>query len=190
MNKMIRKDRINVVLDLDNTLISAIDPEEIESVGTEIFSLQKSFKCVDMDDDYKIFQRPYLQYFLTWLFANFNVSVWTAATKSYALFIIQNFIISNRQDRKLDYILFSNHCDESKKISSYEKSLLMMSEIYPVGYNINNTYIIDDNEEVFKAQPNKCILVKPFNVLENDCRKDKELLKVKKILEQKLELLS
>ena len=43
------------------------------------------------DGHYKVFERPGLQEFLDYLFANFNVSVWTAASKSYALFIIDKY---------------------------------------------------------------------------------------------------
>ena len=63
--------KINVILDLDSTLICA---EPIESLPKGDFS---EFKVYNMDDYYKVFERPYLQEFLDFLFANFNVSIWT-----------------------------------------------------------------------------------------------------------------
>ena len=46
-----------------------------------------------------------LNLYLTELFNKYSVSVWTAASKDYALFIIKNAIIAGCQNRKLSYIL-------------------------------------------------------------------------------------
>lgn len=179
-----KRTKINVILDLDNTLISAIDEEEAELMGLEVLAArQRNLTWLNMEDEFKIFSRPGLQDFLSWLFANFNVSVWTAASKTYASFIIQNFVIVGKPERKLDYVLFSHHCHESNRSRKFQKSLSMMSDIFPLGYDITNTYIIDDNKEVFEAQPKMCIRVKPFDVQKSSCEKDTELLKVKQILE-------
>lgn len=176
--------KINIILDLDNTLISAIDCDEAEKMGLDVVSArQRAFTWLNMEDEFKIFARPGLQDFLSWLFANFNVSVWTAASKIYASFIIQNFILAGRPERKLDYILFSHHCRESKRTRKYQKSLSMVSDVFPLGYDITNTYIIDDNKEVFEAQPKMCIRVRPFDVQKSSCEKDNELARVKRILE-------
>ena len=175
---------LNIVLDLDNTLISAIDEDEIETMGVEVVSArQKAFTWLNMEDEFKVFERPGLQKFLTWLFANFNVSVWTAASKSYALFIIEKFVIAGRPERKLDYVLFSHHCRESKRNHNYQKSLEMMSNVFPQEYTLDKTYIVDDNKEVFDAQPTMCIRVKPFDVQKNSCVKDVELDRIKRHLE-------
>lgn len=176
--------KINVILDLDNTLISAIDEEEAELMGLEVLAeRQRKLTWINMEDEFKIFSRPGLQKFLSWLFANFNVSVWTAASKTYASFIIQNIVIAGIPGRKLDYILFSHHCHESKRSRKFQKSLSMMSDVFPLGYDIANTYIIDDNKEVYEAQPNMCIRIKPFDVQNLGCERDTELLKVKRSLE-------
>lgn len=176
--------KINVVLDLDNTLISAIDEEEAEQIGIDVLSArQRKFTWMNMDDEFKVFARPGLQDFLSWLFANFNVSVWTAASKLYASYIIQNFVIAGKPERKLDYVLFSHHCHESKRSYKFIKSLSMMRYVFPFDYDLKNTYIIDDNEEVYTAQPNKCIKIKPFNIMKAASENDTELVRVKKILE-------
>lgn len=170
--------KINVVLDLDNTLISAIDEEEKNSINpTLLKKYKKIFYWKDMGE-YTVFARPYLQDFLKWLFANVNVSIWTAASNTYATFIIQEFIRANKSDRKLDYVLHSHHCRESKRKRKYQKVLSMMDDEYPIGYDLDHTYIVDDHSEVHRAQPKKCIRVVPFDVLRPGCERDIGLLNV------------
>lgn len=177
---------LNVILDLDNTLISSIDETDAEAMGLDqVYMRQRMFNWKYMDRDFKVFLRPGLQEFLSWLFKKFNVSVWTAASKSYALFIVDNFIL-NRPGRKLDYILFSHHCDESIKYSDRQKNLKVMIDKLPLEkYTFEDTVIIDDSDEVYETQPDRCIHIKPFDVASSDCTEnDKELQKVMKILKK------
>jgi TFIIF-interacting CTD phosphatase-like protein len=156
--------KINIVLDLDNTLISAIDEKEskyMKSNGS-LYVAMRNYAWKKMDDEYIVFARPHLQDFLSWLFANFNVSVWTAASKLYATFIIDNFILAGHKNRKLDFILFSHHCKKSLKMHNHQKKLSMMC--VSTSYDVNNTYIIDDHKDVHSAQPDKCFKIKQFDV--------------------------
>ena len=85
----------NLILDLDQTLISS---ESVNAINSDSLKKKSDFFRVDvLDDFYKIFSRPYLQEFLDYAFKNFNVSVWTAASKDYALFIIENIIITREK---------------------------------------------------------------------------------------------
>ena len=68
----------NIILDLDETLISAIEVQEMKSDKkmTENYKLRhKLFKCHRMDNEYIITERPGVQEFLDFIFKNFNVSV-------------------------------------------------------------------------------------------------------------------
>ena len=78
---------INVLLDLDNTLIYSISVEKIKKKPW-----MKKFKIYEMNKDYIVFERPGLQKFLNWIFKHFNVSVWSAATPDYVEFIAKNII--------------------------------------------------------------------------------------------------
>ena len=73
----------HIILDLDQTLISAEPSEEYNFAKNREKS--KKFVFHDMDGYYVVFERPGLQSFLTYLFDNFNVSIWTAASKRYSL---------------------------------------------------------------------------------------------------------
>lgn len=167
----------NFILDLDETLISAEATEEYDFVKHEKKS--KKFKFETMEDYYIIFQRPHLQEFLDFIFSNFNVSIWTAASKDYALFIIDKIILI-KPERKIDYIFFSYHCTLSKKINKGKtKDLSIMWDFFKIkGYNKENTVILDDYEEVYKTQKENCIIAKPFNFSELHSEKDKFLKKI------------
>lgn len=180
-----KKKKNNVILDLDNTLISAEALEEFPFEEKGIKEKAKNFTIHDMDGYYIVFERPNLQIFLDWLFENYNVAVWTAASKDYALFIIDQIILK-KPNRKLDFILFSYHCDISRKKYKYSKQLKLIFDVFKIdNYNDNNTIIIDDYDEVYKCQTSNCIPVKAFNILAQDSEKDNEFKKIKKEIVKK-----
>lgn len=139
------KSKPNIILDLDQTLIYAeplgkdktqkiakLKPQIEKFTSGSLFNIEtltyessvslKDRNIFIMDDDYIIFLRPGLQEFLDYLFKNFNVCVWTAASKDYALFIIQYIILlmddnENKLDpsRHVELIMFYYHCILSKK---------------------------------------------------------------------------
>lgn len=164
-------DKINILLDLDQTLISAESTSDYNFKKNK--SKSKKFTFYDMDGYYIVFERPDLQSFLDDLFANFNVSIWTAASKDYALFIIDKIILQNKPERKLDWVFFSYHCDISKKMKKGSKSLEMLWDVYEIpGYNKNNTFILDDYDEVYNTQPNNCIIAKAFEFEDSESNQD------------------
>jgi len=167
----------NIILDLDQTLISAEAVEEFEVEKYK--NKQKKFNKHDMEGYYVIFERPKLQKFLDYIFENFNVSIWTAATKDYALFIIDKIILQNKPERKLQWIFFSYHCELSKSIKKNSKDLSLLWEDFElVGYDKNNTVIIDDYDEVYKTQKHNCIVAVPFEFTMEGSEKDTYLEKL------------
>lgn len=168
-----KEDKINIILDLDQTLICAEVTEEFNFKKYKQKML--SFDFENMDGYYVVFARPGLQAFLDFLFANFNVSVWTAASKDYALFIIDKFILT-KPDRNLDFIFFSYHCDLSKRDKGGLKDLSMLWDAYGLqNYNVHNTLIIDDNVEVKRIQPCNCYMIKAFEFQQEGSENDMEL---------------
>ena len=117
--------RGNIILDLDQTLISS---ESLKSLDWEKYKDKEKHFTVPtiMEDYYKIFERPYLQEFLNFLFTNFNVCIWTAGTQSYFSFIVDNIIIKKHADRHLKTVLFSCHCDDSNAKKDGTKDLRML----------------------------------------------------------------
>lgn len=172
----------NIILDLDNTLISAEALEDFPFSQKGIKDKVVKFELWNMDNYYIVFERPYLQEFLDFIFEHYNVSVWTAATKDYALFVIKHILLK-KPNRKLDWIMFSYHCKLSKNEYNASKHLNMLWSVFKFkGYNEKNTLIIDDYDEVYNCQPENAIHIKAFEILDRDSEKDDELLKIKKIL--------
>ncbi len=164
--------KLNILLDLDQTLISA---EAVEEIDVKIHKgKMKSFKWHNMDNIYYVFERPNLQEFLDYVFENFNVSVWTAASKDYALFIIENVIINKKPNRKIDYFFFNYHVDISEKVSKKKctKDISILKEYFDVPYCLKDTFILDDYDNVFKLQKDNCIWAKPFEFMKDNCVSD------------------
>lgn len=177
----------NVILDLDNTLISAEAIEDFPFTQP-IKEKSEKFTVHDMDGYYIVFERPYLQEFLDYLFENYNVAVWTAASKDYALFIIDRIVLK-KPDRKLDFILFSYHCELSRQRYGTSKQLKFIFDVLkPIGYNENNSLIVDDLKDVYNCQPKNAINIHPFEFLKEGSENDNHLAdvirKIKKIFEQ------
>lgn len=158
----------NIILDLDETLISAI---ELNS-GKSGINRYKKFSYHNFDNEYIICERPGVQQFLDFCFKHFNVSVWTAASKEYCLYVVDKVVLKNKK-RRLDYILFDSHCDESYKDSKCLKHLNRLFHLD--AYNRNNTVLIDDNPETFSRQKNQIIKIKSFQYYKPNSETDNEL---------------
>jgi TFIIF-interacting CTD phosphatase-like protein len=204
LKKKVKKQdkKINIFLDLDQTLISA-EPLQIDSSDDEVdiydIEDEENKKKVAkfapefslMENLYVIFERPKLQKFLDYLFKNFNVSIWTAATKDYALHIIEEHILKNKPERKIDYLFFSYHCKISNKIGKGTKDLSLLWNVWKIpNYNVSNTFILDDYDEIYDIQLDNCLVAKPFYFTEKESDQDTFLLNMIKLLKMyKKELL-
>jgi hypothetical protein len=165
--------RINVLLDLDNTIINAL--EEGERLALPAY-FQDKFDHKDMVPFFRIFARPYLQEFLDYLFANFNVSVFTAAEHSYAKFIIDNFIKPpNKPGRELSVVFFRYHFEISEKLYEKTKGLEILWDFFHVqNFYPCNTVIIDDLRDVKESNPYNTLAIYPFDMMVLDEKSDKK----------------
>jgi TFIIF-interacting CTD phosphatase-like protein len=168
---------LNLILDLDETIIHSLSPEDKETLSKnqldEYNKIKDRFKHSMGEDDYIVIERPDLQEFLDFAFENFNVSVWTAASKEYALFIIDEIILANKPERHLDLILFSTHCSYAKKKYKGMKNLKMVEDV--CNYDMNKTIILDDHPVVYSTQPLNCIKMCPFELSTEKRKPDKFL---------------
>ena len=87
--RMSEECRMNIILDLDNTIINALADSDRKKLPADFSS---KFKVRDMIPFFRIYARPHIEEFLDYLFSNFNVAIMTAAEKDYALFIVKHFI--------------------------------------------------------------------------------------------------
>lgn len=156
-----------LILDLDETIIHSTSKEELAQFSSsDITKMKKDYKTHKMKGGYyTVAERPGLQEFLDYAFENFTVSVWTAASKDYALFIIDEIVIAGKPERELDWIFFSYHCDISTRRCRSIKNLKLIWEMFNLeGYTPDNTVIMDDHPKVYKSQKENCIYMYPFQV--------------------------
>jgi hypothetical protein len=163
-----------IFLDLDETLISAQSAEKHD------FQKEKKksqfFDYDNMDDYYIIYHRPKVQEFLDYAFANFDVAVWTAASKDYMIFII-NRVIHKKPGRKIKYAYWDYHCDKSSKHKNGTKDLTMLWDFYKCdGLSGSNVKIIDDYNEVKKTNKDMCISAPAFKYKKEGSEKDNYLM--------------
>lgn len=185
--------KLNVFLDLDNTIINALSEEDLAAVknidvnkkkkileklkkfndigsNEDEICLEKYFKGYDFMDNgkllYRIFERPHLQQFLEYLFKNFEVSVFTAASNDYASFIVKNIIIGDNKDRQIKYFFYSYHAEITMREMGGLKDLNLLWNIYKLdGVVPCNTVILDDNNLVANTNNENCIHVPAFSIV-------------------------
>lgn len=170
----------NIILDLDMTLICSLEINNKSFINPRLdHKVMKNY--------FNIYGRPHLQEFLSYIFLNFNVSIWTAASKDYAMFVINKFILENHPERHLKYIFFSYHCDESSLKTGNSKQINFLKKYCNIhDFSSNNTLIIDDNTDVRDCQPEMCYLIKQFDCKNPLSYQDTELI----ILENYLKSMS
>ncbi len=172
---------MKLFLDLDNTLVSSEPLCTFDSKKYKNKAVKFDFH--DMEDYYVVFERPGLQEFLDYAFANFDVSIWTAASREYGLFIIKNVILT-KPNRRLEYYFFSYHCDWSEKNKRGHKGLtLIWDDINLPGFGPENTIIVDDLPEIKEEQPCNAIHIKPFEFTDDKSHQDDGLMRTQKKLE-------
>jgi hypothetical protein len=173
----------NIILDLDNTIISSLTPSEFKKYKHNCAGM----RYTKMKKYFNIFHRPYLQEFLDFIFEHFNVCVWTAGTKDYCLFIVKNIILNHQPyengepsntniKRNLKLILHAENCDQSEFMyqTPSPKDLRYIYQ-FPE-FSSKDTFIVDDLDQVRQVNPNNVLPAKYFDAKNSNCVKDKYLL--------------
>jgi hypothetical protein len=185
-NMFFDPNKINLVLDLDNTLISSKEMNH---------PIVDELKHIRMENYYRVYLRPYLQEFLDFAFKNFNVCIWTAASKSYAFFVNKriveeprkydsDFIMLDKPTRKIKILLYGRNCEESMSLFSSEspKDLKYLFVQEDKIFTKCNTIIIDDLAEVNEVNKGNSIRIPYFDSENNGASEDDFLLRTMDIL--------
>ncbi len=192
--------KLNVLLDLDNTIINSLEPQEIRYVNPDFKGFQKTstpsefeshFHYEDMLPYFRVYGRPHLEVFMDFLFEHFNVGVFTAAESEYALFIIKHFI-ETKPGRKVFVIFYRYHVDAGEKRygDGRIKDLRLLWEHYKIPFVYpQNTILIDDLIDVKETNPYNVFRLKSFDVLKGtkaneEAMYDRELYHVMDTLKQ------
>ena len=172
-NKQNEKE-FNVILDLDNTIICAVEMDYYNANKNKMTLLDSNLKYSDFENAYRIYQRPHLEEFLTFIFRNFNVAIFTAASKDYGLFILDNIIRKIIPDQELSFFFYDYHTDLSRKYYNSPKDLRLLWHKFPTTFQQHNTIIIDDLKDVKVANGFNCINIKEFEVIDENYESEKD----------------
>ncbi len=172
-NKQNEKE-FNVILDLDNTIICAVEMDYYNANKNKMTLLDSNLKYEDFENAYRIYQRPHLEEFLTFIFRNFNVAIFTAASKDYGLFILDNIIRKIIPDQELSFFFYDYHTDLSRKYYNSPKDLRLLWNKFPTTFHQHNTIIIDDLKDVKVANGFNCINIKEFEVIDENYESEKD----------------
>lgn len=142
-----------LILDLDETLIYATE-EKLEREADFIVG------------QYFVYKRPFLESFLKFCFENFEIAVWTTATKSYAEEILQTVLEENQN---LQFLWTRERCtfdfDAEEREHFYAKR---MHKIRQRGYKLESVIVVDDSSNVWQSSYGNLVRVNKFEGNEED----------------------
>ena len=167
----------NIILDLDNTILSCISINDKKSklIPDLIQKFPTHYKLDEHNiTKYYIFPRNNLQLFLDYIFLHFNVIIWTSASRRYCSFIISNIL----NNRPIKYIFFDYHVDISNKIYHHSKHLDLLTKTFNIpNVTYENTILIDNNNTIANnSLPYKTYCCTSFNIIKyiNTFNQDQE----------------
>lgn len=159
------KCKLNIILDLDQTLIQSVITSQVPPAIMAYLKTKLDFTDINVyGAGMTVFARPGLQEFLDFVFENFNVGVLTHSIYEYASQVVNNLILV-KPERKLVFLLDRSFIDEQQS-SQYKglKNLKYLFQLGIKGWHSCNTFIIDDNRQVYETNRGNCILVPKFVV--------------------------
>ncbi|SNW62180.1 NLI interacting factor-like phosphatase [Orpheovirus IHUMI-LCC2] len=170
----------HIILDIDGTLLHTLYTTE-PGPSTQLPNFQNRV--------FKVYKRPYLDDFMNFCFDNFDtVSIWTAASDTYANYISQNIkpygcnftFINSYEDCTItcgeSFGEFS--CDtfiRKKLVKIWRKN-----KYKKMGFNKDNTLIIEDTPSNCICNYGNAIYVPEYNIFKNP--KDDVLYKLQDYL--------
>jgi TFIIF-interacting CTD phosphatase-like protein len=185
-----KDNRPNLVLDLDNTLISSVPLKKLKRISKVRQRIIETLRYNDAVGYYRIFHRPYLQEFLDYICSHFHVIVWTAASDEYAKYVV-NKILKVRRDYDSDYsmkhipkreiertLTHKNCVDAQLHCNTKTMKDLRFLPTLSDQFSDCNTIIIDDMPNVKKVNKKNAIRAQYFDVEKPNSEADTFLIQV------------
>lgn len=150
---MQKAERKLLVLDLDETLIYATE-EKLEREAN--FTVGQYF----------VYKRPFVDCFLRFCFKNFDVAVWTTATKSYAEEIFKNLL---KENEILQFLWTRERCTYEFDEELHEPILVKkLAKVRRRKRKLESVIVVDDSPNVWKSSYGNPVCISKFNGDEND----------------------
>ena len=154
----------NLVLDIDNTLISTVPKTFVSITEQNRQAIPLPYITYDNVREMIIYPRPHLQEFLDFVFENYNISIFTAAESNYAYYIIRTLVLQDKPNRKLDFIMTYPHYQNCMYLYEKHKYIDYITSKNN-SYTIENTKLLDDSVLVAMSNPDNIIKAEPFEVI-------------------------
>jgi TFIIF-interacting CTD phosphatase-like protein len=143
--------KINLVLDLDETLIHCVDSMYNNSLDQLINKEYFFFNIKCNEKNLSIFYRPYLFKFLDSVKDKFNLYIYTTANRIYADIIIKKIC----QVLSTDVTIFKN-------IICRNETNIKYKDLNNLGISTHNSIILDDRNDIWLSNNENLILIKPY----------------------------
>lgn len=139
-------DRKLLVLDLDETLVHASARQLHRPADTQVVG-------------YHVYKRPYVDDFLDFAFAHFNVGVWTSSGSLYA----EPLVAWLMPGRTLEFLWSSQHCSTARdwETGGYT-SQKRLAKLKRLGFALEQMIGIDDTPSKYAKNYGNLIQVREF----------------------------
>jgi len=160
-NKMTRAKKKIIVFDLDETLIHATKNK---------LEIKEDFRY----EDYYIYQRPFVQEFLSECSKLCPIAIWSSADDDYVISISKQLI---KGSIELDFIWGRSECwmkiikveDENTGLKRKEyQNIKPLEKIRRKGFKMDNLLIIDDSLYKVKDNPDNYFIIEAFEGNQED----------------------
>lgn len=138
-----------LILDLDNTLISAVH----EAYVRDCLDYPSDFMA--LDDTYHVNMRPHLHTFMEYAFSNWTVALWTAASMDYALVILDKCGIDTK---KFEFIKDKEECDKE----FYYGKTIHIKDMTKVRDDLSRVVLVDDKDTSGIRQKDNTIVIPAY----------------------------
>jgi len=172
--------KINVIFDIDETLIhskSVEIPENGDKYLQQIEKDKKDIMFINLGGNhvYIVYKRPFYKQLLNYCYKKFNVSFWTAGTPPYCVGVLKKLltpeqfnkthIMFSRKDTKSTYDCKKNYLIKHKSVNGHYPKLLHILWHHPnykTKFTPNNTILLDNSSVHTSRYPKNTLKVPDF----------------------------
>lgn len=135
-----------LILDLDETLVYATEKE----LGSP-----PDFRIAH----YSVYRRPHLSAFLDYCFTEFDVAVWTSASRTYASEVITQVF----GGRELRFFWSGERCIQRRDFNTHETYTVKdLRKVRRLGFSLEQVLMVDDSPEKLERHYGNHIRIAPF----------------------------
>lgn len=175
---------LNVVLDIDETLLCYVDNESLEALKFSSATKNKPFGYEYRAGKKGSFVlRPHVKTFLKWLFEHCNVCLWTWSDIDYARDVAD--YLTDGHPEKFTLIYADEEAEASGDEHGNSKDLNYLWYTKGIScFSECNTILIDDlpSNSINSSNKYNSITIEPFNPTKKNMTKDKSLRTILTIL--------